>query len=105
MTSSFGFQRRSENGPDPADLVRSQQVDVFLRKIVPHHAHQLDRREKTGRERNVCGRSAQHAVNFAVRRFHTVVRYRTHDNQRHPSDCTKAIHQETRDSALNTGFF
>ena len=46
------------------DIARGQQIDVFLREIVAHHGDDLDRSEIAGRQRDISGRAAQHAVDF-----------------------------------------
>ena len=56
------------------DFARGEEIEVFLREIVAHHGDDLDRGEIAGGERNVGGGSAQHAIDFAMRRFHAVIR-------------------------------
>jgi hypothetical protein len=65
------------------DALGGQQIHVFAREIVPHHRHDLDRSKVAGRQSYISGGPAQHAVHFAMRRFHAVVRHRTHHHERH----------------------
>ena len=62
------------------DIARTQQLRVLLREIVSHHGHDLHVREVARGERDICGRAAQHAIHFSVRRFHAVICDRTNND-------------------------
>ena len=55
------------------DFAGGQEIDIFLREIFAHHADDFDLREIRGGERDVGARSAEHAVNFSMRRFHAII--------------------------------
>ena len=73
-------------GPEegfPGDALQSFEIDVargaagriLLREIVADDGHDFDIGEVAGRQRDIGGGAAQHAIDFPVRRFHAIIRY------------------------------
>jgi hypothetical protein len=57
-----------------------QQVRIFLGEIVANNAYEIGFRKKAGRERDVSGGSAEHAVYATVRGFDAIIGDGTNDN-------------------------
>ena len=72
------------------DLAGRQEIDVFLREILADDADDFDLRKIRGGERNVGARSAEHAVNFSMRRFDAVIgNGSNHDEGHVRQDCSE----------------
>ena len=60
-----------------------QQIRIFLGKIIAHNGDDADLGEIARGQGDIGGRTSQHPVDFAMRRFHAVIGDRPHNDQRH----------------------
>ena len=74
--------------PGEVDAARWQQFGVFVGEIVAHHGDDFRLRKKAGGERDVGAGAAQHAIDFSVRGFDSIVCDGANDDHGHSFDCT-----------------
>ena len=83
--------------PVEIDLARGQEIDIFLREIVAHHADDFHVREIRGGERDVRACAAEHAVYFSMGRFHAVISNGSNNDERHVrEDCSSEQRRSLR---------
>ena len=70
------------------DAVAGEKLLVFAGEVVAHHADDLGFREIAGSQRDVGACASQHAIDFAMGSFHSVISHGTDDDDRHSFDCS-----------------